>query len=156
MRDAVNRPDDPTYLVHFLAGLGASVGALLVHCLIFTYLLGTGRWVKEVKLAYDLSDDPLPRETRELKRKTFPVALAAMLITIAAAAAGAGVQVHVWPWQAHATLATAALLANLVAFVVEFRTVRRNGEIIDEVLREVDRVRREHGLPSNAEAIRDA
>ena len=40
------------YLLHLLLGLFAGLTTLLVHCLIFTYFLGTGRWVKEVALAY--------------------------------------------------------------------------------------------------------
>src|SRR2546429_7443481 len=103
------------HLIHITLGLGTALGILLVHCLIFTYFLGTGRWVKEVGLAYDLPDDPLPKLTRELKRKTFPPALAAMLITIATAAAGAGTQMRLpqWPWQVHGALSLLALLANL-------------------------------------------
>ena len=82
--------DDPTYQIHFLLGLFAVLVTLAVHCLIFIYFLGTGRWVKEVVLAYRLPDAPLPRLTRELKRRTFPLALLAMLVPIATAAAGAG------------------------------------------------------------------
>jgi hypothetical protein len=141
------------YLIHFVLGLSGAILTLLVHCLIFTYFLGTGRWVKEVGLAYHLPDEPWPKLTRELKRWTFPPALAAMLITIAAAAAGAGVQLREWPWYAHGSLALAALVVNLAAFVVEYRNVRTNGEIIDKVLAEVERVRAEHGLPSNVEAL---
>src|SRR5439155_13876953 len=59
------------YIVHFYLGLGTALGILLVHCLIFTYFLGTGRWVKEVGLAYSLPDGGLPKTTRELKRSTF-------------------------------------------------------------------------------------
>src|SRR5262249_7176432 len=69
------------FMLHFLFGLFTAVGTLLVHCLIFTYFLGTGRWVKEVTLAYDLPDEPWHKRTRELKRQTFPPALAAMLVT---------------------------------------------------------------------------
>src|SRR5688572_14916463 len=68
--------------VHIYLGLLTALLTLLVHCLIFTYLLGTGRWVKEVGLAYALPDEVLPRLTRELKRVTFPPALIAMLVTI--------------------------------------------------------------------------
>src|SRR5262245_6744310 len=93
------------FLIHFGLGLASALGALLVHCLIFTYVVGTGRWVKEVGLAYRLPDAGLPRETRELKRKVFPPALYAMLITIATVAAGAGSQLQVWPWPIHLTLA---------------------------------------------------
>jgi hypothetical protein len=151
--DSVRHPDNPTYWVHFYLGLFTAIGTLLVHCLIFTYFLGTGRWVKEVGLAYNLPDGLLPRQTRELKRGTFPPALFAMLITIATAAGGAGAQLQEWPWQVHATLAVAALLVNFWAFTVEYRNVSANGRIIEEVLQEVDRIRAAHGLPSNEDAL---
>ena len=63
------------FIIHFYLGLATAIGILLIHCLIFTYFLGTGRWVKEVGLAFDLPDEPWPRLTRELKRATFPPAL---------------------------------------------------------------------------------
>ena len=83
-------PGDPTFLLHVYLGILSCLTTLAVHCLVFIYFLGTGRWVKEVALAYRLPDAPLPRLTRDLKRRTFPVALLAMLVPIAAAAAGAG------------------------------------------------------------------
>lgn len=153
LRDGVVNPQDPSYLIHFLLGLFTAVLTLLVHCLIFTYFLGTGRWVKEVGLAYNLPDAELPRQTRELKRLTFPPALFAMLTTIAAAAAGAGAQLQEWPWQLHLGLGCAALLINAWAFRVEYVSVRTNAAVIDAVLHEVDRIRAERGLSSNAEAL---
>src|SRR5439155_20513195 len=93
------------FLLHFLLGLATSLGALLVHCIIFVYFLGTGRWVKEVTLAYEMPDEPLHKRTRTLKRTVFPAALFAMLITIATAAAGGARQVELWPWQVHLSLA---------------------------------------------------
>src|SRR5437870_8296901 len=107
---SLDRAEDPqyhnqVYIVHFYLGLATAMGILLIHCLIFTYFLGTGRWVKEVGLAFELPDTGLPRLTRELKRGTFPPALAAMLVGIATAAAGAGAQLQEWPWLVHASLA---------------------------------------------------
>ncbi len=145
--------DTTIYLAHLIFGLTGGILTLLVHCLIFTYFLGTGRWVKEVGLAYQLPDEPWPKLTRALKRWTFPPALIAMLVTIAAAAAGMGVQVRAWPWYVHGLLALTTLAVNFAAFVVEYRSIRTNGEIIDQVLIEVDRVRAAHGLPSNLEAL---
>jgi len=143
-------------LVHFTLGLYTVIGNLGLHCLIFIYFLGTGRWVKEVALAYDLPDEPLPKLTRELKRKTFPPALFAMLVPIAAAAAGTAAQRQEWPRIIHLGLAVLTLLVNVWAFVVEYRSVARNAWVIDEVMREVDRRRAAAGLPSNAEALRQA
>src|SRR6516225_859744 len=97
-------------LLHFKLGLFSVLFNLGLHSLVFIYFLGTGRWVKEVALAYDIPDDPLPKLTRELKRRTFPPALFAMLVPIAAAAAGTGAQLQEWPWAVHASLAVAGLL----------------------------------------------
>jgi hypothetical protein len=154
-RGAAHQANDSVYLVHFTAGLFTAVGTLLVHCIIFTYFLGTGRWVKEVKLAYNLPDEPLPLLTRELKRKTFPPALSAMLITIATAAAGAGAQLQEWPWTVHASLATLTLIVNAWAFRLEYRNVKTNAGIIEAVMAEVGRIREQRGLPSNEEALRN-
>jgi hypothetical protein len=156
LTDGLHAPTGSLYLLHFLVGLFTAVGTLLTHCLIFTYFLGTGRWVKEVTLAYELPDVPWHKRTRELKRLTFPPALAAMLVTIATAAGGAGAQMLAWPWQLHLSLAIAALAINLWAFRLEYRNVTENAGILDAVLREVDRIRAEKGLPPNAEALRQA
>jgi hypothetical protein len=151
--DGVHHPERSIFLLHFNLGLFTAVGTLLAHCLIFTYFLGTGRWVKEVKIAYNLPDEPWPKLTRELKRRTFPPALAAMLITIAAAATGAGVQMQGWSWIAHAVTVSLALIINLWAFYIEIRDLRINANVIVEVMSAVERVREEHGLVSNIEAI---
>jgi hypothetical protein len=156
LTDGLHSVDGTLYLLHFLTGLFTAVGTLLTHCLIFTYFLGTGRWVKEVTLAYDLPDEPWHKRTRELKRLTFPVALAAMLVMIATAAGGAGAQMQHWPWQVHFGLASAALVINFWAFRLEYRTVTENAGILDAVLREVDRIRMEKGLPPNEDALREA
>ncbi|OAI54578.1 hypothetical protein AYO44_03285 [Planctomycetaceae bacterium SCGC AG-212-F19] len=155
LREAAHNPLDSTYMVHFGLGLGTAMLTLFVHCQVFTYFLGTGRWVKEVTLAYALPDVPWHKETRELKRRTYPVALVAMLVTIAAAAAGAGAQLQEWPWPVHATLATAALVVNLWAFRLEHRHISANTAIIEAVTLEVDRICAARGLPSNAERWRE-
>jgi hypothetical protein len=153
LRRGVENPLDPVYQVHFLAGLITAILTLLVHCIIFTYFLGTGRWVKEVGLAYALPDEPWPKLTRELKRATFPPALFAMLITIATAAAGTAAQLRAWDWWVHGGLALATLLINGWAFTVEYHNVRTNAGVIEAVLRDVDRIRGERGLPPNADAL---
>jgi hypothetical protein len=76
-----------------------------------------------------------------------------MLTAIATGAAGAAAQVEVWRWEIHATLATLTLLVNLWAFRIEYRCLQINHGVLDEVMREVDRLRGVHGLASNAEAL---
>jgi hypothetical protein len=146
-------PGTRVFEIHVILGIVAPIAALGLHCLVFIYFLGTGRWVKEVALAYRIPDDPLPRLTRDLKRRAFPPALFAMLVPIAAAATGAGVQTLAWPWPWHATAAIAALLVNLWAFRIELECVTTNAGVIDEVMKQVDRIRAERGLPTNAEEL---
>lgn len=147
--------DKDLFIVHFILGLVTALAALLVHCLIFVYFLGTGRWVKEVAIAYRIPDEPWPKLTRELKRGTFPPALFSMLIAIAAAAAGAGAQLQAWPWYVHMTLGLLTLAINLWAFRIEIRNVTINAGVIDAVLQEVDRIRAANGLNTNEEALRE-
>jgi hypothetical protein len=141
------------YIVHFSLGLFTAIGILFVHCLIFIYFLGTGRWVKEVTLAYRMPDEPNHKRTRQLKRTAFPAALSAMLIGIATAAAGAGRQLQEWPWWVHLTLALLTLVVNLWAFRVEYRCVAANAGVIRAVMDDVDRIRRASGLCTNEEAL---
>lgn len=154
-RKAVLLPD-LNYPLHFYIGLFTVIFNLGLHCLIFIYFLGTGRWVKEVAIAYGIPDDPYPKQTRELKRATFPPALFAMLIPIGTAAAGMANQLQYGqtsslPWL-HFGLALGAILINLWAFRVELRNVRINAGIIDQVMKEVERIRAERGLSTNEEA----
>jgi hypothetical protein len=77
-----------------------------------------------------------------------------MLVPIAASAAGAGVATLKWSWVYHALLATLTLAVNVWAFLVEYQCVKKNAEVIDNVMIEVDRIRAERGLISNAEALK--
>jgi hypothetical protein len=156
LQDGLHQADNQIFWYHFLIALGTELLTLAVHCLIFIYFLGTGRWVKEVKLAYQLPDEPLPRLTRDLKRRVFPPALFAMLTAAFTGMVGAAAQVGVWRWEIHATLATLTLLVNFWAFIVEYRCLQINGRILEDVLLEVDHLRRARGLPTNAEALQQA
>src|SRR6516162_7575239 len=113
----------PVYMLHFFLGLFTVLCTLALHCLVFIYFLGTGRWVKEVAIAYRIPDQPWPKLTRELKRQTFPPALFAMLIGIGAAAAGEAAHHELWPWHVHLALGLLTLLVNLWAFRIELRNV---------------------------------
>jgi hypothetical protein len=133
------------FSIHMIVGMAAALLTLLVHCLIFTYFLGTGRWVKEVARAYALPDAELPKRTREFKRRVFPPALFAMLSAIAAVASGAGAQTSLTSlWSlSHPVLAVLVLIVNGYAYVVEYRIVAANSAVMDQVMAEVEKRRRE-------------
>lgn len=153
-RDAGARAPEATQPIlgpfawHMVIGLAAAVFTLMLHCLIFTYFLGTGRWVKEVAGAYQLPDQDLPKLTREFKRAVFPPALFAMLGAIAAVASGAGAQTaseSIWGL-AHPVMAVVVLALNGWAYWVEYRIVSANAKAIDQVMAEVDRKQQAIGL----------
>lgn len=147
--------DAPVYLVHFVLGLTTALTTLFVHCLVLTYFLGTGRWVKEVCLAYGMPDDDVPRQTRDIKRRNTPRVLLAMLVTIAAAAAGMAAQQRAWPGWIHFVLSLSTLAVNSYVFALEYVNLRLNGRLLDAVVAEVERIRAERGLPSSEEALRE-
>jgi hypothetical protein len=142
------------FLSHILLGLLASFAVLGTHCLVITYFLGTGRLIKEACLAYGFPDDGWPRQTRDIKRGNTPFAIVAMLVTIATAAAGQGRYMLDWPAWLHAAGAALTLLLNAWVWRREYRNLRKNLRLLDEMFAEVDRVRAEQGLPSNEEALR--
>ncbi len=144
---------DRLYILHFVFGLFAAIGTIAVHCVVFTYLMGTGRTVREVTLAYHMPDEPLYRRVRDLKRETHPWLIGACLLTITAAAAGMGTQIRAWPWQVHFALTIATLIVNYVVFRIEYRKICINEATIAAMMVEVDRVRAQHGLPPNAVAL---
>lgn len=137
--------DGGAFTWHMVIGLFTAVLTLMVHCLIFTYFLGTGRWVKEVARAYALPDEPWPKRTRELKRQTFPPALFAMLAVIFTVATGAAAQTSSESWSAlaHPILAVVTLAINGWAYVVEYRSVAVNARVVRQVQEAADRKRTE-------------
>jgi hypothetical protein len=143
------------YVTHFVIGLFSTVGVLFIHCLAITYFLGTGRWVKETCVAYSLPDERWPRQTRDIKRGNTPYAILAMLITIGTTAAGAARQHFDWPAWPHATLAAVTLAFNVVVWAIEYRNMKTNHRILDEVYAETERMRAEAGLPSSEEVLRE-
>ena len=147
--------DAPVYVVHFVLGLTTALTTLFVHCLVLTYFLGTGRWVKEVCLAYGLPDDDVPRQTRDIKRRNTPRVLFAMAVTVLTAAAGMAAQQRAWPGWIHFVLALGTLAVNGYVFVVEYANVRLNGQLLDAVVARAERIRFERGLPSSEEALRE-
>src|SRR5205085_869860 len=119
------------------------------HCLVMVNFLGTGRWVKEVCLAYRLPDGNWPLKTRDLKRATTPKAILAMCLAIAAAASGQADQVREWPWWVHCVLAVATLATNTWVHFVQYRNITLNVGILEGVMTDVDWARAEQGLPPN-------
>jgi hypothetical protein len=142
-------------MVHFLTGVAALVFAVLVHALVITYFMGTGRWLEETCNAYRLGATWQARN-RELKWRLYPAIVVSLLLLIGTGAFGGAAdpasavgfqgigpltaaQVHLW-------VAAVTLVVNAAVNAFEFLALRRNGILVTDVLAEVRRIRIERGL----------
>jgi hypothetical protein len=141
---------------HMLLGLGGLIFAALVHAIVLTYFMGTGRWVEETSRAYKLPAD-FYAKNQKIKYQLMPGISACILMLVLtgafggaadpASAVGFGGWFGFAPSTLHLTIAALTVLVNLAVSVFEFRSIERNGEIVDQVMNEVNRIRTERGLP---------
>jgi hypothetical protein len=142
---------------HFLTAVGGLVFAMLVHAIVLTYFMGTGRWMEEVRVTYRLPEK-WQAESNLLKYRTLPWMAAALVMLILAGAFGAIADPATvagtkgWGGVSSATVhflvATTAVFLNIIIYLVEYRAIDRNSQLVQEVLDEVHRIREEKGLPN--------
>jgi hypothetical protein len=140
---------------HFLTALAALVFATLVHAIVLTYFMGTGRWLEETSSAYRL-DPKLHSRSQKIKYRTIPLMVLCFFMLIITGAFGAAadpaspMQFKAWAGfstgQIHLFLAITTIAVNLLVTWLEFRALEQNGELIEEALAEVRRIRVEKGL----------
>jgi hypothetical protein len=128
---------------HQLAGVLSTIACCAVHCIVFTYFAATSKWIQH---AIDVKhlDPKLAMPTRSFKAQAFPAAMIAMGSVFLAAVAGAitfnyGTR-PIW----HHAMALLAIVINIVAARIEYRSIQRNGDLIDGVLGEINRLHPSH------------
>ncbi|HEX3658771.1 MAG TPA: hypothetical protein VHV55_23465 [Pirellulales bacterium] len=148
--------------VHRLSGIAAGLVVVLVNSIVATYFIGTSRWCKEVSETYGLSGEHVA-SSRRLKRRTFPLCVAGMLIAVGIVALGGAADPGViiptpetllgWPFLAqvtwahvHFAAAGLGIAAIVLIFVQQWNQIDANHEVIEGVLTEVRRIRAERGL----------
>lgn len=140
---------------HFLSALSALCFATLVHAIVLTYFMGTGRWIEETSSAYQLPATFFQRN-QQIKYRTVPAMVVAFLLLLGTGALGAasdpaspmqmGAFLGLPPARLHLCAAILTIAANLAVNYLEFLSLERNGEIVEQVLAEVRRIRIERGL----------
>ncbi len=145
---------------HILISLAGLVFAALVHALVLTYFMGTGRWMEETGAAYRLKATWYS-QNQSLKYRTVPAMVVCLTLLVLVGATGgaadpaspirfdgwgtfSAADIHFW-----LTIGTLAL--NLIVNVWEYRAINRNGWLVQQVLGEVRRIREEKGLPVSPE-----
>jgi hypothetical protein len=137
--------------VHRLTGLVAALGVVFVESIIVTYFIGTSRWCKEVVETYRF-DPGLAQASNRLKRRTFPWALAGMLVVVGVISLGAASDPparlpdpQAWSyWHLLGALVGVVFIAG--TYLVAWNNVVANHAIIERLVAEVRRVRQERGL----------
>jgi hypothetical protein len=141
---------------HMLTAMAALVSATLVHAIVLTYFMGTGRWMEETSNAYSLGDD-YRRESNRIKYRLVAGMTFCLLLLIAAGASGAAADPasavgfqgwgSVTPARLHFLITMTTLGLNLLVSFSEFLAIARNGEIVEAVLARVRQERESRGLP---------
>jgi hypothetical protein len=141
---------------HFLAAVGALCFALLVHALVLTYFMGTGRWLEETCHAYHLGNEWQSR-SRNLKWRIYPAMILSLVLLIGTGALGGAADPAsalgfqgvggMSAAQLHLAAAVVMLVTNAIVNTFEFLALSRNGMLVNEILGEVRRIRLERGLP---------
>src|SRR5258708_39670011 len=141
--------------LHRLTGVAAALMVVFVESVVVTYFIGTSRWCKEVVETYQLDRAPVLK-SNQLKRRTFPWALAGMLGVVAVIALGgaadpASLQPNTKAW-ANWHLVGAFLGIGLVAwtYLVAWNNILANHAIITGLVAEVSRLRKDRGLDAEA------
>lgn len=141
---------------HFLTAVGGLLLAMLVHAIVLTYFMGTGRWMDETRQIYQLPEK-WQAESHAIKYRVLPWMAAAIVMLILAGAFGAiadpGSSAGTNGWETlsaetvHFLISSIALALNFVIYIIEYQAIHRNSQLVEEVLNEVHRIRREKGLP---------
>jgi hypothetical protein len=124
-------------LMHFFAGLIATVSCLITHCWVFFYFIGTGEGIREGILENKLDTRHI-KTSKRFKGMTFPFALFSMIFMIVATVMGAGVQSGKMnlPW--HYSFVYFALAFNFFSFYQEHKVIQRNRKLMQDLNAMVD------------------
>lgn len=136
--------------LHFLFALASSGFTLLVHAVVLTYFMGTGRWIEETSAAYKFEPDAR-RENIRIKYRVIPGMMVCLLLVMVTGAFGAIADPASNMRMDHAAtihfaLAVLLISVNILVSFLESRQIRRNTLIVEAVYAEVVRIRRERGL----------
>jgi len=124
-------------LLHFYCGLIAAISALITHCWVFFYFIGTGEGIREGVLAHTLDTQHIKR-TKKFKAKVFPFALFSMIFIITADILGGALRFQKVSEYWHIGFVYFAILFNFFTFYQEFKIIRQNQKLMDELNQEIE------------------
>lgn len=142
---------------HLMSAISTALFTMFVHCIVFTYFLGTTRWVRETSAAYSL-DNELSQRSQRCRFRAFSAALIGIFAIVMTVASGAWTDTALpgaektWSLWAHRILPGATYVYMLFAFRRQYLAVEEHMELTDEVMARVDEIRVARGLPTVAQS----
>jgi hypothetical protein len=130
---------------HLLVSLLAAFVSISAHCLIFGIFTGAGKDTRE--LVQDLHLDPeFVGKTKSFRKICFPPALYSIFLILITAFFGGALSTKGSGWIAniHALMAWITLAYNAKTFLLEYRSVRENSEILKRVNHQAAHVSEAH------------
>lgn len=141
---------------HLILALTGLVVATLVHAVVLTYFMGTGRWMEDVSKTYQL-DESWRLESARLKYRVLPAmsgCFLMLLVTVGfGAAADPASRLGFTGWAGlsastvHLLVALTTVCCNVLVNIFEFQAIERNGQFVQKVLEKVRDIRIARGLP---------
>ena len=144
--------------IHRLTGIVAGGVVVRVESGIVVYSIGPSRWCKEVVETYSLDYGPV-RESNRLKRRAFATSLLGMLTIVGVIALGAANdpatgRPDTQAWNAfHLAASIAGSCFIAWTYVAGWQYIRANQAIIQQIVADVARIRREKGLEPATHAV---
>jgi hypothetical protein len=139
--------------VHVVFSLVSVVILLGIHSIVYTYLVATTKWAKEVVSAYQLPDWVTAQATKN-KRRGFRFIMGSMTaLAVATWLGGAadtrGPAYTIW----HLAFAAFALAFNLGSFVVEYAVIVAHVRLLSELKNRADRMREARYRPESTDEV---
>jgi hypothetical protein len=119
---------------HITFGIFSTMITLLAHSMMMFYLIGKGKAVKDAMAEGGLTGDFF-RRIAAARKPVFSIATLAMALTMTTAILGASVDTGVLPPIVHATIAYAAITANVAAAKIEIDALSESSRVVGEVNR---------------------
>ena len=130
------------YAYHISLAIAAGLMCLLAHVSVYTYFMATYKWLVAAteKAGVEVHRFVVPAGTN--KRRSFPVVMAAIAMTMIAMFIGAAedpTAAPVWGAKLHIIAASVAWIGNLMAALGEYRLIRNQQRLMDDALDVVNR-----------------
>jgi len=125
---------------HVLLGVFAVMFTLLTHSVVYTYFLGTNKWVKEVVHVYRMPEW-VEVQSKRNKKKAFRFEFWSMALIGIAAWLGAGADAQGLNPLWHLAATSTAIAFNFTAFFAEYATIVAQARLLIEVKARADEQR---------------